>query len=182
MKIALLSFLGLAAMGITNQQVNRSSPEPLLHVRNSFQFTIHAPMKAAAPLFGAHSERAWAGNDWDPRFVYPQPAVDIAGAVFTVERHGHKATWINTAFDLENGHMQYVYFIPETLVTLIDVHLAQRDSSNTNVTVVYERTALRTEANAHVKQLGESDAKAGKEWEAAINDYFVQQKLATEKR
>jgi hypothetical protein len=105
-------------------------------------------------------------------FIYPQPVEDKAGAVFTVERHGHKAIWINTAFDLGNGHMQYAYFIPEALVTLVDVRLARRDSSTTDVTVIYERTALSTEANAHVKRLGESDATMGKEWETAINDYF----------
>lgn len=178
MKTALLSLLGLATMGITSREFTRTTPDPLLHVRNSFEFTIHAPMKAAAPLFGAEAERVWAGSEWDPHFLYPKPTADIPGAVFTVERNGHKATWINTAFDLENGHMQYAYFIPETLVTLIDVHLAQRDPSTTNVTVTYERTALSTEADAHVKRLGESDAKAGKEWETAINDFLVKQRAA----
>jgi len=171
-KTAILSLLGLAALGIANQKATRSLPQPLLHVRNSFEFTIQAPMKAAAPLFGAEAERAWAGDEWDPHFIYPQPVEDKAGAVFTVERHGHKAIWINTAFDLGNGHMQYAYFIPEALVTLVDVRLARRDSSTTDVTVIYERTALSTEANAHVKRLGESDATMGKEWETAINDYF----------
>ena len=59
------------------------------HVVNSFQFLIAAPLARVAPLFGAEGERAWVGPHWNPVFLHPQPAKDIEGAVFTVQREQH---------------------------------------------------------------------------------------------
>ena len=75
--------------------------EPLAHVRNEFEFTVHAPYAVTAPLFGPEGERAWGGEHWDPHFFYPQPAQDVRGAVFMVEHGHHRSYWINTAFDVE---------------------------------------------------------------------------------
>lgn len=158
---------------------SHDSSEPVVHVRNEFEFTIHAPYKTAVPLFGANAERAWAGPEWDPHFLYPRSAEDVPGAVFTVEHgHHHRAAWINTAFDLEAGHVQYVYFLNGVIITLIDIHISPRDASSTTVKVAYERTALSPDANDHVHKLGESDRKSAPHWESDFENYFS--KLKTE--
>ncbi|MCU1285530.1 MAG: hypothetical protein JWO13_1880 [Acidobacteriales bacterium] len=172
MKTILMGILALTASALAQEHGFVPSSEPLLHVSHQFTFTIHAPMRAAAPLFGAHAERAWAGAEWDPQFIYPQPAADKEGMVFTVCHPHTNAIWVNTVFDLKNGHVQYVYFIPDALVTRIDIHITASNASTTNVKVVYERTALSPEANAHVRKMGEADAKAGPEWEKQITEYF----------
>lgn len=158
-----------------------ASNEPALHVRNEFEFTIHAPYKVAAPLFGADAERAWAGPDWNPQFLYPLHGAatkDVPGAVFTI-KHGHNrhASWINTAFDLDTGHVQYVYVLADAMVTLIDIHLAPIEADGapaTRVKVAYERTALSPEANDHVRQFAESDRKSGPHWQSDFDNYFAQ--------
>jgi len=153
-----------------------ASGGPVVHVRNEFGFTVHAPYVEVAPLFGAEKERVWAEGHWDPHFLYPQPAQDIEGAVFTIQ-HGHRhAYWINTSFDLDSRHVQYVYVIPEAMVVLIDIRFSEPDPANTKVNVAYERTALNPEANEHVKELGNADRESGKEWGTAINDYLAKQK------
>jgi hypothetical protein len=150
------------------------SQQSLAHVSNSLAFTVDAPLKDAAPLFGPEGERAWAGDDWNPQFVFPDPARDVEGAVFTV-RHGEQtAVWVNTLFDLKAGRMQYVYVLADLLVTTIDVRLRAIDAMHTNVNVTYVRTALRPEANGHVALLGEHDREQGKVWEGAINVYLKQ--------
>jgi hypothetical protein len=146
---------------------------PLAHVRNEFEFTVHAPYAVTAPLFGPEGERAWGGDHWDPHFLYPQPAQDVQGAVFTVAHGHHRSYWINTAFDVEGRHFQYVYVIPEVMATLIDVHFSEVDSANTKVNVAYERTALTPKANEHVREAGNSDNKNGAEWGKTINDYLA---------
>lgn len=147
----------------------------MAHVRNEFELTVHAPYRVTAPLFGPEGERVWAGGHWDPQFLYPQPAQDTQGAVFTI-RHGHRrAYWVNTAFDVEAKHFQYVYVIPEVMATLIDVRFAEIDPANTKVNVSYERTALSSEGNQHVKDAGESDRNSGKEWGDAIKGYLTKQ-------
>ncbi len=84
--------------------------------------------------------------------------------------------WVNTIFDIKARHFQYVYFIPEALVTTIDVNFVPIDALNTKVNVVYTRTALNADANEHVRALGESDSKSGEQWQKAINDYIEKQK------
>jgi hypothetical protein len=146
---------------------------PVAHVENGFRFTVRAPYESVAPLFGAFGERAWAGEHWNPMFLYPQPARDVEGEVFTID-HGHaRATWVNTAFNLESGHMQYVYVIPEMQAVLIDIHLQRHDVPvSTDVSVVYQRTALKPEFNARVSELGQKDRQGAPEWSSAIETYL----------
>jgi hypothetical protein len=181
MKTAVLIVLVAAALGVLAflyHHHRAGSSGPVAHVRNAFEFTVHAPYQVVAPLFGPEGERAWANGHWDPHFLYPQPAQDTQGAVFTI-RHGHRhAYWINTSFDTEARHFQYVYFIPDGMVVLIDVHFAEIDPVNTKVNVAYERTALKPEANQQVRAMGDADRENGKEWGTAVNDYLAKQKAA----
>lgn len=151
----------------------QASSGQLEHVRNEFEFTVQAPYAVTAPLFGPEGERAWGGKDWDPHFIYPQPAQDIQGAVFTVHHGNHSSYWVNTLFDKEAKHFQYAYFIPDALVTLIDVRFTEVGAASTKVSVAYERTALSPEANDHVRELGNSDKDNGKEWGTAVNSYLA---------
>lgn len=150
-----------------------ASQQSLAHVSNSFAFTLDASLKDAAPLFGPEGERVWAGDDWNPQFVFPVPARDVEGAVFTVRHGKHSAVWVNTLFDLKAGHMQYVYVLADLLVTTIDVRLHAAGAMRTAVEVTYVRTALRPEANEHVAVLGKHDLDQGKVWESAIHAYLL---------
>ena len=144
----------------------------LTHTRNEFTFTVDAPFEQVVPLFGAHEERKWA-HDWNPQFVYPNPAHDQQGMVFTVA-HGHNSSvWINTALDLTAGHIQYAYVLNDAMATLIDIHATRQGPQKTSVAVVYERTALLPEANEHVQHFAKGDENAGKEWGDAMNAYFA---------
>jgi hypothetical protein len=144
----------------------------LAHTRTEFKFTVDAPFDQAAPLFGANEERKWS-PDWNPQFVYPNPAHDQPGMVFRVE-HGHfSSVWVNTAFDLAAGHIQYAYVLNDAMTTLIDIHLTRDSADKTGVTVVYERTALVPEANEHVQHFTKGDENSSKEWSEAINGYLA---------
>jgi hypothetical protein len=150
----------------------RDSQQSTTHVSNSFAFTVEAHLKDAAPLFGPEGERVWAGDDWNPQFVFPVPARDVEGAVFTVRHGEHTAVWVNTLFDLKSGRMQYVYVLADLLVTTVDVRLHSIDAGHTKVNVTYLRTALRPEANSHVVALGEHDREQATVWEGAIHNYL----------
>jgi len=144
--------------------------EALGHTRVRFEFAANGPLESVAPLFGADKERVWAPQ-WDPKFVYPLPAADMQGMVFTVA-HGHRdSVWVNTQLDLKNGRVQYVYVIPDRLVTLITLRLTSQ-GQQTHVAVEYERTALSPQINDHVRQMAEQDARSGPVWEEQINSYL----------
>lgn len=139
------------------------------HTEERFSFVANAPMDRVAPLFGAEGERVWA-LDWDPQFVYPVPAADQEGMVFTVS-HGHlKSAWVNTEFDARNGRIQYAYVIPDVMATLITLRLTP-EGDQTRVEVKYERTSLSPEADEHVRQTAQQHNK-GADWEKQVNGYL----------
>jgi hypothetical protein len=170
----LMSFAGLALPALAQSPTAESVP--LLHLSTSFDLVVHASYAVTAPLFGPEGERPWAGKHWNPQFIYPQPAADVEGAVFTIQHGPFLATWVNTLFDVEGRHFQYVYFMPNIMVTLIDVRFNSESTDLTGVHVVYTRTALTPEGNEHVAAMNEGDQKAGKEWQEAINEYLAQSK------
>src|SRR5271163_2474686 len=159
MKGGVLLFLSVI-ISMTNQQMAQPASVPA-HVSNSFHFVIRAPLSRAAPLFGPEGERCWAGQHWNPEFLYPQPGKDVQGAVFMIQHGPHNSVWVNTLFDPVVGRMQYVSFIPDRLVSIVDVRLTPVVSSSTSVEVTYARTALDVAANDDVEALGKSDRESG---------------------
>lgn len=139
-----------------------------VHVSHRFRLLVRAPLARAATLFGPEGERCWAGPHWNPEFLYPQPGKDVQGAVFTIQHGPLKSVWVNTLFDPTVGRMQYVSFIPDRLVSVVDVRLTSVNPSSTRVEVSYARTALDPAANDDVEALGESDSKSGPDWQQAI--------------
>jgi hypothetical protein len=174
MKVVIVIAIALAiGVALLVYHLHESNAPGTARERAQFEFVAHGPYAQVFPLFGAEKERVWAGKDWDPTFVYPNPANDVQGAVFTVQ-HGHATTvpWVNTVFDPQSGHVQYVYVVPETLTTFIDIHIAPQDAQNTKVNVMYERTALRAGADERVRRMAEHDRKAGPEWSQQIDKYL----------
>ena len=146
---------------------SQESPQPL-HLTTRFNFDVDAPFAETALLFGPQSEKRWAGEHWQPRFFYPQPGQDTAGAVFTIFNGRHTSTWVNTVYNVTDGRMQYVAIIPQVVATVIDVKLARVSATRTRVEVTYTRTALDPAANGDVRDLARDDANSGPEWSQAI--------------
>jgi len=61
-----------------------------------------------------------------------------------------------------------VSFVPDTLVSTVDVRLTALNPSTTSVEVTYVRTALGMTANEDVLALGISDRESGPHWQQAI--------------
>jgi hypothetical protein len=165
-----------AAVGFCQAPTN--SMETLMHTETAFSLVVQLPYAEAVPLFGLEGERAWAGKHWDPQFIYPKPARDVEGAVFTVKHGAFSAVWVNAVFNLEARHLQYVYFIPDLMVTTINVRFKPLDEATTQVNVVYARTALTPDGNEHVFAMTEGDKSAGKDWQQAIDRYLASRKTA----
>lgn len=173
----LVAAAGIAGAGISAlAQSAPAAPEPRLHTQTSFDLLVHAPYAVTAPLFGPNGERAWAGKHWNPEFIHPQPGSDVEGAVFTIQHGAHTATWVTTISDVESRHFQYVYFLSDLMVTVIDVRFKPISADATAVHVVYTRTALTPEGNPHVIAMTEGDKTAGKEWQEAIDEYLARGK------
>jgi hypothetical protein len=152
------------------QQHQMQNNEHSAQVRTRFHFTAELAYSLAAPLFGALAERKWA-EDWKPVFLYPDPPADQEGAVFRVESPGHSSIWTTTVFDLPGGHVQYLVVLNNVIVTRIDIRLARNGAEKTDVSVLYERTAIDPSVNDQVRALAKKDAGRADEWRDAINAY-----------
>ena len=144
----------------------------LLHTREQFSLVANAPFEIAWPLFGADRERAWA-PDWEPVFLWPEKAFDKEGMVFIIRQGTKNAVWVNTVFDPTAKRIQYVYIIPEVVVTVITLLLTPA-METTGIDVVYERTALVAAANEIVKDMAMRDRVAGSDWSRQINTHLSQ--------
>ena len=155
-----------------------AAPEPCLHIRTAFNFEVHASYEETAPLFGPEGERAWVGPPWDPVFVHPEPAQDIEGAVFTVRRGPNLEVWVNTLFSLDKRHFQYVYFIADLSVAVVDVRFEPAGTDLTKVDVVFTRTAISPRGNESVTAMSEMDRTAPGRWQQAIDEYLASRKTS----
>jgi hypothetical protein len=159
------------------QQPQMKTNENAVQLRTRFHFTADLAYPLAAPLFGALEEQKWA-EGWKPIFLYPNPAADQEGAVFRVERPGHSSVWTTTVFDLAGGHVQYLVVINNIILTRIDIRLSRNSAEKTDVSVLYERTAIDPSANDAVTRLAKQDAGHADEWRDAINVYGARLKAA----
>jgi hypothetical protein len=164
-QIAAAAVLGTSALA-------QSAKPQLLRTQTAFDLSVNLPYAEAAPLFGPEGERAWAGKHWDPHFLYPQTPHDEQGAVFTIQHGPFTVTWVNTLFDFEARHFQYAYFIPDIMITTIDVRFTPTDPTTSQVHVLYTRTALTPEGNEHVNTLTANDRSAAHDWQQAIDAYL----------
>ncbi|HEX4020444.1 MAG TPA: hypothetical protein VHX63_04810 [Acidobacteriaceae bacterium] len=144
--------------------------EQRIHTEETFEFTVAAPPGNVAALFGAEKERAWAPG-WNPQFIWPSPAVDQEGMVFTVAHGDKNAVWISTLFEPRTGHYQYVYVIPDVVATVVALQWNPQ-GTYTHVTVKYDRTALNVAANPIVQEMAKHDAKSGPEWQKQLGKYL----------
>ena len=167
---------GAAAIAVSTLGQSVVPSPQLLRRQTAFDIVVHLSYAEAAPLFGPEGERLWAGKHWDPQFLYPQPAHDEQGAVFTTHHGPVTAVWVNTLFDLEARHFIYAYFIPDIMVTTVDVRFTPVDPGGTSVHVIYTRTALTPEGNDHVTAFTNTDKTAAKDWQQSIDTYLVARK------
>ena len=166
----LAAVAGVVASSATPAQATDTAKPA--HTHEAFSFVVSAPYVDVFPLFGAHEERKWAVG-FEPKFIHPTPAHDQPGMVFTTVQDDASRVWINTTFDATTGHVQYVYWIADLMVALIDIHVTRPGINETKLDVVYERTALRPEANEQVVRMSQADANSGPRWSEMINGYLA---------
>ena len=169
----LFTLVAAAAMAAPVLSQTALPPEPCLHFQTRFSVVIHAPYAETAPLFGPIAEGAWLGSFWSPKFIYPQPAKDVEGAVFTTSDGKLTTVWINTLFDLDARHIHYVHIVPELELETIDLRFTSIDSATTQVDAVFTRTALTTQGNEHVARMSKEDQERGETWRQAIGNYLA---------
>ena len=147
-----------------------SPPPPPPQVVRVATMVLDVPPAEAFPWFGPLAERAWAGPDWQPRFVHPLPPADVEGAVFLTPAHGvpGETTWVNVRFDAAAGVAEYVHYTAGLLVTRITVTVTADDRGGSLVRVRYAWTPLSADGAASFTGRAERFPEWIAEWQAAL--------------
>jgi hypothetical protein len=131
--------------------------------------TLHFAASAARTIaaFGPLAEAQWS-PDFRPDFVFPQPPLDVAGAVF---RTPDGKVWLLHDFDTAGGFVQYVISGPSEMVTL-SIH-ATPEAPGTTVTMTYDITALDDRGAAHLAKVRAHAAAMSAGMQDAIGAYLA---------
>ena len=124
------------------------------HASTTMTFVIKAPLQKTASLFTPTGMQCWLGSHFQPEIVHAQLTKDTAGAVFTMQQGPQKSVWVNTLLDVKDGRMQYAMFVPDTMVTVVEVRMISDGKDATRVELTHTVTALSADARAALKSMG----------------------------
>ena len=143
--------------------------QALQSIAHSGTLRVDAPPEHAFQLFTAPGEKLWI-EGWDP--VVPSGGDGRAkGAVFITTAAGEKAYWVVADYDDEALHARYSRIAPGTHAGTVEVFAHDDGSGSTEVTVIFEMTALTSEGS---KRLADFDSVAFRQmladWERMIRE------------
>ena len=145
---------------------------PVLEQRTqSFTILLNDTVADVTPLFGPVREVEWA-SDWFPRFIHPAQGAQREGVVFTTTTGESKERiWLLTAYDVEDGQVEYIVTTPAFTVTEIKIRVVPDGEEHCKATIKYRRSALGPEGNEEVAKLDAHWAEEQRiHWETAINE------------
>ena len=133
--------------------------------RLSGRIRVALPPGEAFRLFTARGEQDWVPG-WHPHF--PAPAADDTepGTVFETSAHGQHTIWLVT--DREPGErITYARVTPGDRAGTVTIVL-RPDGENSEVEVIYQLTALASDAERTLSEFADGYAAYLQSWEDAI--------------
>ena len=136
------------------------------HLRLTGTIRLPVPAARAFPLFTPSGERAWV-EDWDPIFHAAVEDETEPGTVFETNHGGTHTIWVVVRRD-EGVMIEYARITPGDRAGLVRVACESANDDETLVTVSYELTALKPEANAALDDFAENYGEFLEHWRRLI--------------
>ena len=168
------TFLMIFGLGLTLVQGASvaATDGPMLEQRTqSFTIVLNGTVADVTPLFGPVREAEWA-PDWSPRFIQPPQGAQREGVVFTTaSEEGKDRIWLLTAYEVEEGRVEYVVITPAFTASEIKIRVVPDGDQHCKATITFRRSALGPEGNEEVAKLTAHWAEQQRiHWEMAINE------------
>ena len=121
MKTILMFLLG-AGMFLSDEATMLAADSDALEQRTeSFTIRLNGSVAEVTPLFGPVREAEWAPS-WKPRFIHPIGGAQREGTIFrTITSNGRERLWVLTAYDANEGRVEYVLVAPDFSINEICV-------------------------------------------------------------
>ena len=130
-------------------------------IRLTGGFSLAAPPQRAFHYFTPLGEGQWA-HGWDPRFPAPQDET-----VFETGHGQQSTTWV--VVDSTPGErIRYARVAHGMTAGTVEVKLAETADGTSEVTVIYQLTALTEKGREHLRRFAEGYADYMRSWQEAI--------------
>jgi len=162
--------LMMLGCGVIQIQAAAAGAAALEQRTQSFTLMLKGSVAEVTPLFGPVREAEWAPT-WTPRFIYPAEGAQREGVVFTTASvNGKERLWLLTAYDVQEGRVEYVFVTPGFTANEIKIRVVPDGEKQCKATITYRHSALAPEGDEEVAKLDGHWAEQQRlHWETAIN-------------
>ncbi|PAB55995.1 hypothetical protein [Anaeromicrobium sediminis] len=144
----------------------------------TYQQTLHGDRKKIFSLLCPVREKEWL-QGWNYDMVYSKSGYAEKGCVFQTNNEFGSFQWVMTKYDIEKFEIQFVKFIQNKMVVMIDIDLIDGEADSVYCNIQYTFTALNDEVinNMHEENKTEHFNKHMKLWEDSLNYFLKTRKM-----
>ena len=143
-----------------------SSPERISH---SYTQALNAPAEKIFPLLCPVMESKWV-NGWDPVDVFTHSGHAERDCIFV---NPDKSVWIITRYQPENHLVEFIKFVPDTVVGRIEIQLNEKKSNLCLADITYSYTTIGAKGKDFLNNFsGEYFVSFMQTWEAELNHFL----------
>ncbi len=145
----------------------------------TYEQTINGSIETIMPLYCPVRELEWCEN-WNPEKVISKSGVVEKDCIFITTHGKHEVTWIVTDYNIERGHVEMYYLVPDVIVTKLEIQLAYLSKEKSKAVITYSKTALGETGNQVLEEYSkESYDIMMDSWEKAMNHFLKSGEMLT---
>ncbi len=142
-------------------------------VSHTYTQTINGTLNEIMPLYCPVRELEWCEN-WNPKVVYSNSGLAEIDCIFTTSHGETDVVWIVTDYDIEKGHVQMFYHVPEVLVTKLEIQATPITEDITKVVLMYSKTSLSETGDKVLEEFTKEEYDIMMDsWEKAMNHFLT---------
>lgn len=143
-------------------------------LKRHYTQTLHGETNEVFELLCPVREKEWL-QGWDYSMIYSESGFAEKGCVFRTENDFGSYQWIMTKYDSRDCGVQFVKFIHNKMVVIIDIQLTDGKGNIVYCDIDYTFTAINDDVIGQMHEENTQEVFNGhmKLWEGSIN-YFLE--------
>ncbi|BEP28391.1 hypothetical protein [Helicovermis profundi] len=142
-------------------------------IKRKFRQTIYGNKQEVMTLLCPVREREWL-NGWNYKMIYSESGFAEKGCIFETDNDFGSYKWVMTKYDINDYKIQFVKFIQDEMIVIIDIDLLDNDEKMIYCDITYTFTAINDNVidKMHQDNREESFEEHMKLWENSMNYYL----------
>lgn len=141
-------------------------------ISHSYTQTINGSVKEIMPLYCPVRELDWIER-WDAKEVYTNSGYVEDDCIFTTSHGDDDLVWIVTDYDINKGHVEMYYVVPDLMITRLEIQLTPLSGKTTNALITYTKTSISEKGDKALKLFTKEQYEHMMlSWEKSMNHYL----------